>query len=89
MHGLGAFRDPSGQPRRPDAAAFARVLGDPLHEQQAGDVLCACAAARTRSTVFHLTGGFDSEIGEHPWDEEFHAKPLQVCDMHLAAAAYL
>jgi len=30
-----------------------------------------------------------AEIEEQPWDEEFHAKLLQVADMHLAAAAYL
>lgn len=30
-----------------------------------------------------------AQIGEQPWDEEFHAKLLQVADMHLAAAAYL
>jgi asparagine synthase (glutamine-hydrolysing) len=30
-----------------------------------------------------------AEIEEQPWNEEFHAKLLQVCDMHLAAAAYL
>lgn len=30
-----------------------------------------------------------SEIREQPWSEEFHAKLLQVADMHLAAAAYL
>ncbi|HUN30535.1 MAG TPA: asparagine synthase [Trebonia sp.] len=29
------------------------------------------------------------EIREQPWDEEFHAKLLQVADMHLAAVAYL
>jgi hypothetical protein len=30
-----------------------------------------------------------AEIGRLPWDEEFHAKLLQVCDLHLAAVAYL
>lgn len=30
-----------------------------------------------------------AEIGQQSWDEEFHAKLLQVCDMHLATAAYL
>lgn len=29
------------------------------------------------------------EIREQPWSEEFHAKLLQVADMHLAATAYL
>lgn len=29
------------------------------------------------------------DIREQPWSEEFHAKLLQVADMHLAAAAYL
>lgn len=48
LHRLGAPRDPAGSPRRPDAAAFARVLGDPRHEQQVDDVLCAWAAARAR-----------------------------------------
>ena len=28
------------------------------------------------------------EIGQQPWDEEFHAKLLQVADLHLAATAY-
>jgi hypothetical protein len=30
-----------------------------------------------------------TEIGQQPWDEEFHAKLLQVIDLHLAATAYL
>ncbi len=30
-----------------------------------------------------------SEIQEKPWSEEFHAKLLQVADLHLAATAYL
>ena len=29
LHRLGAPRDAAGQPRRPDAATFSRVLGDP------------------------------------------------------------
>ena len=48
LHRLGAPRDGSGQPRRPDAATFSRVLGDPRHAQQVDDVLCAWAAARAR-----------------------------------------
>lgn len=48
LHRLGAPRDAAGQPRRPDTAAFTRVLGDRRHEQQVDDVLCAWAAARTR-----------------------------------------
>jgi len=48
LHRLGAPRDASGRPRRPDAATFSRVLGDPRHAQQADDVLCAWAAARAR-----------------------------------------
>jgi predicted transposase YbfD/YdcC len=39
---------PPGSPRRPDAATFSRVLGDPVHAQQADDVLCAWTAARAR-----------------------------------------
>ena len=48
LHRLGAPRDAAGQPRRPDAATFSRVLGDPAHAQQADDALCAWAAARAR-----------------------------------------
>lgn len=48
LHRLGAPRDGSGQPRRPDAATFSRVLGDPRHAQQVDDALCAWAAARAR-----------------------------------------
>ena len=48
LHRLGAPRDGSGRPRRPDAATFSRVLGDPRHAQQADDALCAWAAARAR-----------------------------------------
>jgi predicted transposase YbfD/YdcC len=48
LHRLGAPHDAAGKPRRPDAATFSRVLGDPRHAQQAGDVLCAWAAARAR-----------------------------------------
>jgi hypothetical protein len=48
LHRLGAPRDAAGQPRRPDAATFSRVLGDPVHARQADDVLCAWAAARAR-----------------------------------------
>jgi predicted transposase YbfD/YdcC len=48
LHRLGAPRDAAGRPRRPDAATFSRVLGDPRHAQQADDVLCAWAAARAR-----------------------------------------
>jgi hypothetical protein len=48
LHRLGAPRDGAGRPRRPDAAAFARVLGDSRHEQEIDDVLCAWAAARAR-----------------------------------------
>jgi predicted transposase YbfD/YdcC len=46
---LGAPRDSAGRPRRPDAATFSRVLGDPRHAQQADDVLCAWTAARART----------------------------------------
>jgi hypothetical protein len=45
---LGAPCDAAGRPRRPDAATFSRVLGDPRHAQQVDDVLCAWAAARAR-----------------------------------------
>jgi len=45
---LGAPCDAAGHPRRPDAATFSRVLGDPRHAQQVDDVLCAWAAARAR-----------------------------------------
>jgi hypothetical protein len=48
LYRLGAPSGPGGQPRRPDAATFARVLGDPRHAQQADDVLCAWTAARAR-----------------------------------------
>lgn len=48
LYRLGAPRDAAGQPRRPDAATFSRVLGDPVHAQQADDVLCAWTAARAR-----------------------------------------
>jgi hypothetical protein len=48
LHRLGAPRDAAGRPRRPDAATFARVLGDPRHAQQVDDVLCAWTAARAR-----------------------------------------
>jgi predicted transposase YbfD/YdcC len=48
LHRLGAPRDSSGRPRRPDAATFSRVLGDPRHAQQVDDVLCAWTAARAR-----------------------------------------
>ncbi len=48
LHRLGAPRDAAGNPRRPDAATFSRVLGDPAHAQHADDVLCAWAAARAR-----------------------------------------
>ena len=48
LHRLGAPRDADGRPRRPDAATFSRVLGDPRHAQQVDDVLCAWAAARAR-----------------------------------------
>jgi predicted transposase YbfD/YdcC len=48
LYRLGAPRDAAGQPRRPDAATFSRVLGDPRHAQQADDALCAWAAARAR-----------------------------------------
>lgn len=30
-----------------------------------------------------------AEIERQPWDEEFHAKLIQVVDLHLAAVAYL
>jgi len=46
LHRLGAPRDAAGHPRRPDAATFSRVFGDPRHAQHADDVLCAWAAAR-------------------------------------------
>jgi predicted transposase YbfD/YdcC len=48
LHRLGTPRDAAGRPRRPDAATFARVLGDPRHAQQVDDVLCAWTAARAR-----------------------------------------
>ncbi len=48
LHRLGAPRDAAGHPRRPDAATFSRVLGDPRHAQQADDALCAWTAARAR-----------------------------------------
>jgi len=48
LHRLGAPRDGAGRPRRPDAATFSRVLGDPRHAQQIDDALCAWAAARAR-----------------------------------------
>jgi len=48
LHRLGAPRDAAGRPRRPEAAAFSRVLGDPRHAQQVDDVLCAWTAARAR-----------------------------------------
>jgi predicted transposase YbfD/YdcC len=48
LHRLGAPRDAAGRPRRPDAATFSRVLGDPRHAQQADDALCAWTAARAR-----------------------------------------
>ena len=48
LHRLGAPRDAAGRPRRPDAATFSRVLGDPRHAQQVDDALCAWAAARAR-----------------------------------------
>jgi len=48
LHRLGAHHDAGGWPRRPDGAAFTRVLGDRRHEQQVDDVLCAWAAARAR-----------------------------------------
>jgi predicted transposase YbfD/YdcC len=48
LYRLGAPRGPAGRPRRPDAAAFSRVLGDPRHAQQTDDVLCAWTAARAR-----------------------------------------
>jgi predicted transposase YbfD/YdcC len=48
LHRIGAPHDGSGNPRRPDAAAFARVLGDERHAQQVDDALCAWAAARAR-----------------------------------------
>jgi hypothetical protein len=41
LHWLGAPRDAAGHPRRPDAATFSRVFGDPRHAQHADDVLCA------------------------------------------------
>jgi DDE family transposase len=41
LHRLGAPRDAAGHPRRPDAATFSRVFGDPRHAQHADDVLCA------------------------------------------------
>jgi len=48
LHRLGAPRDGAGRPRRPDAATFSRVLGDPRHAQQVDDALCAWTAARAR-----------------------------------------
>jgi Transposase DDE domain len=46
LYRLGAPSDAAGRPRRPDAATFSRVLGDPRHTQQVDDVLCAWTAAR-------------------------------------------
>lgn len=43
---LGASHDRAGNPRRPDAATFSRVLAG--HAQQIDDVLCAWTAARAR-----------------------------------------
>jgi predicted transposase YbfD/YdcC len=48
LYRLGAPSGASGRPRRPDAATFSRVLGDPRHAQQVDDALCAWAAARAR-----------------------------------------
>jgi predicted transposase YbfD/YdcC len=48
LYRLGAPHDAAGRPRRPDAATFSRVLGDPRHAQQVDDALCAWAAARAR-----------------------------------------
>jgi predicted transposase YbfD/YdcC len=48
LYRLGAPSDAAGRPRRPDAATFSRVLGDPRHAQQVDDVLCAWTAARAR-----------------------------------------
>ena len=48
LHRLGAPRDAAGRPRRPDAATFTRVLGDPRHAQQVDDALCAWTGARAR-----------------------------------------
>jgi predicted transposase YbfD/YdcC len=48
LYRLGAPRDAAGDPRRPDAATFSRVLGDPRHAQQVDDALCAWGAARAR-----------------------------------------
>jgi hypothetical protein len=48
LYRLGAPRDAAGKPRRPDAATFSRVLGDPRHAQQVDDALCAWAPARAR-----------------------------------------
>ncbi|MGH3123145.1 MAG: ISAs1 family transposase [Streptosporangiaceae bacterium] len=48
LHRLGAPHDAAGRPRRPDAATFSRVLGDPRHAQQADDALCAWTGARAR-----------------------------------------
>jgi len=48
LHRLGAPSAPGGEPRRPDAATFSRVLGDPRHAQQVDDALCAWTAARAR-----------------------------------------
>ena len=30
-----------------------------------------------------------AEIGQQPWDEEFHAELLQIAGLHLAATACL
>jgi predicted transposase YbfD/YdcC len=48
LYRLGAPGGAAGQPRRPDAATFSRVLGDPRHAQQVDDALCAWTAARAR-----------------------------------------
>jgi predicted transposase YbfD/YdcC len=48
LYRLGAPSDSAGRPRRPDAATFARVLGDARHAQQVDDALCAWTAACAR-----------------------------------------
>ena len=46
--GLGASRDRSGRPRRPDAATLGRILGD-IDQVAYDDALCGWAAARARA----------------------------------------
>ena len=91
---LGAPFDAAGQPRRPDAATFSRVLGDPRHAQQVDDVLRAWAAARARGLRpgmrRHLRidgkalrgaarGGHAPMLLSGLWDDGTTAAQLPVC----------